>query len=66
METFAEPICKFCGEKGRIAVFSDMTPYTLLRESDRTATDGWVWNICPACNEGMSDEEVTDLIDSEA
>ena len=66
VETFAEPICKFCGEKGRIAVFSDMTPYTLLRESDRTATDGWVWNICPACNEGMSDEEVTDLIDSEA
>ncbi len=64
--SYAEPVCKFCGEKGRIFVFSDVTPYGMLRHSDKNAIEGWLWNLCPACNDGLSDEEVDDLINSDA
>lgn len=66
VKTYAEPVCKFCGDKGRIFVFSDMTPFALLRGDDRIATEGWCWNICPSCIEGMTEEEIAELIDSDA
>lgn len=66
VQTYAEPVCKFCGEKGRIYVFDDVTPFGMLRHSDKTATEGWIWNICSACNDGLSDEEVDNLINSDA
>lgn len=66
VETFAEPVCKFCGDKGRIFVFSDMTPSGVLKSDDRTAAEGWYWNICPSCIEGMTEEEINESVDSDA